>query len=160
MNIEEFKETLLDYYHGEILGEVVMEQLIKHFDEPARQAKLAVLLQLETETKARLRPHVLDLGLSLADDDKPREEALVMSQAFAGLSWDEVMAGMCEQLPPVIEHYRQVADEAPDEYRALAESMYVHEKSLLEFANAELNGERESSTKPVYDQLYYKLAAN
>ena len=68
MSSEEFKAGLNELYQGEIMGELVIEQMMTYFKEPAEQAKLAVLLQLETETKARLRPAVIELGLSLLAD--------------------------------------------------------------------------------------------
>ncbi|MEM1402100.1 MAG: hypothetical protein AAGG55_02110 [Pseudomonadota bacterium] len=159
MDVEEFKEVIVEYYQGELMGEAVMEQMIKHFDEPSHHAKLAVLLQLETETKARLRPAMMELGMKLTDEDASREEAQAIAQGFAGLTWDQAMNAMCEQLPPVIDHYKQVAENAPRDYRALAESMYVHEKSLLDFAAAEVRGDVERSIEPVYSQLHFKLPA-
>ena len=157
MNTEQFKSSLMEYYQGELLGEAAMEQLLEYFDEPAQQAKLAVLLQLETETKARLRPALLKLGLPLTMEDSSREEARTIAGAFADLSWDQAMAAMCEQLPSVVQQYREIADSAPEEYRELAESMVVHEQSLLDFATLEANGNSTHSLDAVTAQLHFKL---
>ena len=157
MSIEQFKNGLMEYYQGEILGEAVMEQFLRHFDEPLHQAKIAALLQLETETKARLRPALIELGLPLTADDNTREQAKAMAAMLADLNWDQVMAIMCEQLPVVVERYREVADCAPKKYRELSQSMVVHEQSLLDFAMFEASGERTRSLDGVIPQLHFKL---
>ncbi|MEM8660271.1 MAG: hypothetical protein AAGF35_05245 [Pseudomonadota bacterium] len=159
MKVEEFKDALVEYYQGELMGEAVIEQMIKNYDEPERHAKLAVLLQLETETKARLRPAMMELGMRLDEEDAPRAEARQIAEAFKSLSWEQAMGAMCEQLPPVIAHYRDIADKAPQAYRDLAESMFLHEKSLLDFAEMEVKGEIEHSIDVVSEQLHFKLPA-
>ena len=157
MTTEEFKAALVEYYHGEIMGEAVMEQMLKHFLEPEQHRRLAVLLQLETETKARLRPEMLAMGLKLDEEDIPREQGLAAAAALKDLTWKQAMGAMCEQLPPVVEHYRDLAERAPAPYRELAESMYVHEKSLLDFATMELKGDSIHSIDPVAAQLHFKV---
>ena len=57
------------FYQGEVLGEAVFAYHVKHEQSPEKRIKWATLLQLETETKARLRPFLMSLGLNVAQDD-------------------------------------------------------------------------------------------
>ena len=62
MTTDEFKACIVTYYQTEVLGEALFESLITKFQEPDHRYKIGSLLQLETETKARLRPTLLELG--------------------------------------------------------------------------------------------------
>ena len=157
MSTEGFKSDLRELYQGEVMGEVVIEELLRLFDAPAQQAKLGAILQLETETKARLRPAVLELGLPLFSEQETLEEAKAAAGALAGLDWSQVMSAMLEQLHPVIERYQEIADKAPDAYKELAQSMVVHEQALLDFATGEVRGESARSLDAVAAQLHFKL---
>ena len=59
-------EQLVEMYQGEVIGEVLFNAMLSLFPEPDHQYKSATMLQLETETKARLRPALLELGASLS----------------------------------------------------------------------------------------------
>lgn len=59
MTQDEFRECLVDYCQAEILAEAFFEAALRKFDEPTYRYKISSLLQLETETKARLRPAIL-----------------------------------------------------------------------------------------------------
>ena len=67
MYSEQFKKDLSELYQGEILGEVLFDQMLSYFQSPDKQYKLSLLLQLETETKARLRPTLVLLGIDLVE---------------------------------------------------------------------------------------------
>lgn len=159
MSSEEFKTGLNELYQGEIMGEAVIEQMLTYFKEPAEQAKLAVLLQLETETKARLRPAVMELGLPLLADPATLAEAKAAASFFADLDWNQAMEGFGSQLPPSVERFQEIADNAPDEYKELAQSMVVHEQALLDFSRLEASGQSESSLDGIIEQLHFKLSA-
>ena len=60
MTTDEFKACIVTYYQTEVLGEALFESLITKFQEPDYRYKIGSLLQLETETKARLRPAMLE----------------------------------------------------------------------------------------------------
>ena len=46
---QQFKKDLSELYQGEILGEVLFDQMLSYFQSPDKQYKLSLLLQLETE---------------------------------------------------------------------------------------------------------------
>ena len=61
MNDEAFQHGLIELYQGERVGEIILDQMLSLFTEPEMKYKIAVILQLETETKARLRPTLMKL---------------------------------------------------------------------------------------------------
>ena len=67
MSLDEFRRGLSEMYQGELVGEAFFSELTKRYEDPDQRYKLATLLQLETETAARLRPAVLELGLELRE---------------------------------------------------------------------------------------------
>ncbi len=157
MSTDTFKQGLMELYQGELLGEVVFEQLLDSFPQPELQHKLATLLQLETETKARLRPVLMAHGLPLTEQDNARDKGLQMAQALKDLTWEQMMSTIAKDLVPVVERYRQIAAAAPEPYRQIADAMVVHEQSLVDFATLELSGDSARSLDGVEAQLQYTL---
>ena len=51
-----FEAALIEFYNGELLGETVYSALYAAAKEKDEKRKWATLMQLETETKAWLRP--------------------------------------------------------------------------------------------------------
>jgi hypothetical protein len=157
MTIDTFKQGMVELYQGEVLGEVFFDQSLSYFDDPDKKYKFSVMLQLETETKARLRPAMMLLGLDLREQNKFRKIGLEMANAMKGLSWQDAMAMIRDVLKPVVARYKEIAADAPSEHQELAESMVVHEKSLFDFAELELAGEGKKSVDAIVAQLNNKL---
>ena len=159
MNIEAFKQGLVELYQGEILGEALFDQMLPYFEEPDRRYKISVMLQLETETKARLRPAMVLLGLDLSEQKAFRKMGLDMATGMKGLSWEETMVTIRDVVKPVVERYREIASYAPPEHRDLGESMVIHEKSISDFAELELAGEEKKSVDAIVAQLHNRLSS-
>jgi hypothetical protein len=122
------------------------------------------MLQLETETKARLRPAMVALGLSIQEDPAMREQALATASALAGASWIEKMTALNHELTTTfVPRFAEIAEHAHaagnQSHAELADSMVAHEAALLELTRRELNGEGCSSVEPVAMLLTYPLAA-
>ena len=62
-----------------------------------------------------------------------------------------------DAVKPVVERYREIAADAPSEYRELAESMVVHEQSICDFADLELAGGSKQSIDAIVAQLQNRL---
>lgn len=73
MTTDEFRDCLVDYYQTEVLGEAFFEALVGAFSDPDHAYKIGSLLQLETETKARLRPAIVQLGGSVEELEQSRQ---------------------------------------------------------------------------------------
>ncbi len=154
-----FRKDLLDLYQGEIIGEALFDRMLDFYDDPMKRYKVALMLQLETETKARLRPAMLELGVDLRELDESREAGLTMAASLADKPWADAMKILHEALVPFVERYTAIAASAPAQYRDLAQSMVRHETSLLRFAECESTGDSENSTADIIAQLQYPLPA-
>ena len=156
MSDEVFRQALVELYQGEIIGEVILDQMLSFFSEPEFKYKIAVLLQLETETKARLRPTLMRLGLEIAESDSSRELGLETAAKMRGKSWEETMWMLRNIVKPAVERYEEIAAEAPAEFQSIAQSMVIHEQSLYDFTELELAGDKENSLVSIIDQLEFK----
>ena len=157
MSREGFAKGLMEFYQGEVIGEVAFNRMLAQFTDPTHRYKVGVMLQLETETKARLRPPMIELGLDLAEAEASRRSGDELADALEGMSWGDAMVALREGLRPYVERYREIAAEAPAPYRELAESMVVHEESLFHFAELEIAGETEKSLDAIVAQLVFPL---
>ena len=157
MSLSEFKKGLSEEYQGEVIGEVLFSGLLQHFDSPRHRYKLTTLLQLETETKARLRPAALELGVELGELDESREKGHDFVKSCDGMDWKGLMAFLETAVEPYVKRYREIAEIAPPEYKKLADSMVVHEASIRTFARLETSGDTEHSLDAVIQQLKFPL---
>ena len=85
MSLQEYRSALEEQYQGEVAGETSICQLLKQFTSPRQQYLLGSMLQLETETKARLRPAAAKLGISLIESDSARASGEALADLVKGL---------------------------------------------------------------------------
>ena len=157
MSLAEFKKGLSEEYQGEVIGEVLFSGLLEHFDSPQHRFKLATLLQLETETKARLRPTALELGVELAELAESRKMGHDFLKSCEGMDWKGLMTHLETVVEPYVKRYSEIAEIAPPEYKDVADSMVVHEASIRTFARLEASGDTEHSLDDVIKQLKFPM---
>lgn len=157
MTSDAFKQGLSDMYQGEVIGEVALNEMLSWFDEPVKRYKIAVILQLESETKARLRPALMALGIDITEQEESRETGRQFAAALSGLEWKEAMAALRDGVRPYLDSYREIAAAAPAAWHEIAQSMVVHEQSLHDFAEMEAAGDTQHSLDAVNAQLAYPL---
>ena len=143
-------------YQGEIFGEVLFDKMLAFFEGPNEKYKIAVMLQLETETKARLRPALMRLGIDVAESEESRRIGLETAAGLKGKSWSDTMSSLGELVEPYIDHYKHFTAEAPMEFRPLAELMVEHEQLLLNFLQCEATGNGSHALDRIIDQLEHK----
>lgn len=159
MTAEAFQQGLMEMYQGEVIGEVAFNDMLQFLDDPQQRYKIAVALQLETETKARLRPALISLGLDPTETAASREAGRQFAAALKGLDWPQAMAAMRDGVKPYVDRYRDVEAMAPASHRELAHSMVVHEQSLYDFADLEAAGDAAASLDAIVAQLVFPLPA-
>ena len=157
MSLDEIKKGVMEMYQGEIIGEVATNRMLACFDDPEQRYKIAIILQLETETKARLRPVLLQLGLDPTELEESRQAGHEFADALDGLGWTDAMAQLQVGLKPFVGRYLEVETIAPADYRELAHSMVVHEQSIYRFAELEAAGGTSHSVDDMVVQLAYPL---
>jgi hypothetical protein len=158
MTREEYLSGINEFfYQGEVLGEAVFAYHVKHESDAQRRKKWAALLQLETETKARLRPFLQSLGLSVAQDDV----AARISEITAGFetkSWQQHMKEIDEITNFFLEKFRAIEAAAPaGPERETARAMVRHETAINNFAKCEMAGDAANSLADVMAELHWPL---
>jgi hypothetical protein len=155
MSNDAFIQGLNELYQGEVVGEAIFNSMLSLFDEPGLRYKIAVMFQLETETKARLRPTLMQLGMDITEQKASRDAGLSVAASLEGKDWNEVMLALREIVKPYVERYKEIAAGAPQEYQIVAESMAVHEESLYDFIEAELAGDGAQALADIVAQLHH-----
>jgi hypothetical protein len=143
-------------YQGEVLGEAILACYVSLEHNAERLYKWGTILQLETETKARLRPFLTRLGLSITQEDT-RERIADFAESFPSKSWTEHMKELAGITGFYLEKFRAIEGAAPDSEREVTHSMVVHEAAIKRFAELELAGDSANSLNDVIAQLQYPL---
>jgi len=157
-----FQEALKEFYTGEVLGETIYSALFEAATELHEKRKWATLLQLETETKAWLRPALLAHGVGVEEHAADRQMAISIAGQFLPLTWSEKMQKLKDIIEAqVLSTFQGFADAAAargeTEAEALCRYMVEHERAQAEFARSELAGDEASSLEPIRNLLKYRI---
>lgn len=145
-------------YQGEVLGEALLNCYCGLESDPIRKYKWGTVLQLESETKVRLRPFMTRLGLSIAQDDQSKSIA-ELAKGFASKSWRQHMEELVRVTDFYLGKFREIEAASPESERSVTHSMVVHEAAIKRFGELELAGDEKNSLNDVITQLKYPLAA-
>jgi hypothetical protein len=161
MNRDEYLAAINEFfYQGEVLGEAFFAYCVKHESDAERRYKWATLLQLETETKARLRPFLASLGLSVAQDDVT-ERIAEITAGFDSKSWQQHMTEIDEITGFFLDKFRAIEAASPaGREREMACAMVLHETAISNFAKRELAGDSTNSLTDIKAQLQWPLASH
>ena len=157
MSLDEFKAGISDQYQGEVTGEVAINCLLTKFRSPWQQYLLGTALQLETETKARLRPVLVELGVDIRETDEARQAGLALGEIVEALDWKPAMEMLSQAMKPYVDKYQEIADIAPPECREIAELMVEHERSIQQLFEQAALGAAQSEIDAVNKQLISPL---
>jgi hypothetical protein len=158
MNRTEFIALFADnVYQGEVWGEALFDAWMSLEKDPQRRRKLANLVQLETEMKAKLRPLAFRLGLDLAHRDFS-DKVKGAREFYGSSSWHDVIARLRDGTAKFIAIFEQLEAAASndDETRAMAD-MLVHERALHTFAVLEIEGKPAQSLEPIQRLLVHPI---
>jgi hypothetical protein len=145
-----------ELYESEILGETLFLALVQEAKTPRDRYHLGTLLQLESETKARLRPLLFKHSVSL---DEVADLSLVelAIDAYRDMSWQEFAALNVPVVEGFLARFQAIAELGDEADREILESMVRHEASILRWATMEREGDIDGSLDDVIAQLNYPL---
>jgi hypothetical protein len=156
VNTDAYPACIRDLYESEILGEAVFLALVAIARNPREKYQLGTLLQLETETKARLRPFLFRHGISL-DETMDLAGVAVVIEGYQALSWPEFAAANVPVVQGFLSRFEAILELGPAEDKRTLQSMVDHEGSILRWARMESDGITEGSLDDVIAQLQYPL---
>lgn len=145
-------------FDGEVMGERLLLALHADARSPREAEHFAAILQLETETKARLRPLLLKYGMSLAET-ADLEGIPARLAAYAHQSWRDYAAASASRLAPILRDYEIIAALGPPEDQPILQAVVRHEAALLEWARAEAASETDQSLAGIVALLCFPPAS-
>lgn len=110
MTESEYPACLRELLDSEIFGERVSLALLAVARNEREKFHFVTLLQLETETKARLRPLLYRHGISLAEP-VPTEEIAGVVQGYLESSWEDFAAANKAVVEGFLARFEEIARE-------------------------------------------------
>lgn len=156
MTTVDYPTCLRDLIESEIFGEAVSLALLEVAKTDRDRYHLATLLQLETETKARLRPLLYKYGVSLSEK-MPLEHVDGIVQGYLDGSWEDFATANIEVVNGFLSRFREIAAAGPDEDRDILESMVRHESAILRWFEMESQGDTKGSLDDILAELQYPI---
>lgn len=157
MSTYEYEQELVRRYQTEVMGEAYFNRLMSYFDAPDEKYKWAVMLQLETETKARVRSLMMNLGMDVTESEESRRTGISMAEEMRGKKWPDAISAFRDLALTLLEEEKEIAAKAPPEHRSYAESMISHGQCFFDFTELELSGKSQVSLAPIVELLEYKV---
>jgi hypothetical protein len=155
---DDYLTGLQTFYDGEVMGERLLLALHAVARSPRDADCFAAILQLETETKARLRPLLLKYGMSLAESaDLGGIPGRL--DGYASQTWRDYAAATAARLTKVLSDYEAIAALGPPEDRPILEAVVRHEAALLAWARAEAAGKSDQSLAAIVALLSFPPTA-
>ncbi len=151
-----YPQCVGELYRSEVLGEAVFVALLKCAKTDEQKYKFGTLLQLETETKARLRPLLAKYGLGFDEQDVSAPAASAAADFEAG-GWTSFVEGTLNVVHYFVGRFEQIELLGPPEDRETLHSMAVHERAIQDFLVAERDGKAKGSLQNVIAILQYPL---
>lgn len=155
---EEQRKGMMELFQGEVIGEALFDAMLHHCSDERERYVIGTMLQLETETKARLRQAAAQRGMDYAEDSKERDAGEALAKDLSTASWAEKMKALHDILNDTyVPRYKEIDEAAGPDDKELTAYMVIHETSLLEASKRELDGRKTDSVGTILPQLRYPL---
>jgi hypothetical protein len=156
VNESAYPACIRDLYESEIFGEAVFLALVEIAKNPREKYQLGTLLQLETETKARLRPFLFHHALSL-DETMDLAGVAVAVEGYQALNWPVFAAANIPVVQGFLSRFESILELGPTEDKRILQSMVNHEAAILRWVTMESESITDGSLDDVVAQLQYPL---
>jgi hypothetical protein len=154
-----YPQCTRELYESEILGESLFLALVEQAKSPRDRYHLGTLLQLESETKARLRPLLFKHGVSLSEETD-LSILDVAIKAYEEMTWQDYMGVNVPVVQEFLDKFKAIAEIGDADDKEILESMVTHEAAILRWATMESTGPKDDSLDDVTVQLKYPLPAS
>jgi len=152
----DYPGCLRELIESEIFGEAVSLALLEVVKNERERYHFTSLLQLETETKARLRPLLYKHKLPLSEDI-PLEHIKGIVYGYINSGWEDFAKANIGIVEGFLVRFKEIAAAGPDEDREILESMIRHESAILRWFEMESRGETKGSLDGILAELQYPV---
>ena len=136
-----YPQCIEELYQSEVLGEQAFLALLAVARNKRDKYHFGTLLQLESETKVRLRPFLQKYELDFVEAQAGGELVGGMVTAYTENSWLEFLASLKPLVEQFLARFQAIADAGPVEDQEILQSMVTHEQSFVEWIDKETDGE-------------------
>lgn len=157
MNSLSYPACIRELYESEILSEAASLALLDAAKNEYDRYRFGTLLQLETETKARLRPFLARHGIPLDERADLSSIAGIVGAYTATGSFREFAGAIMPVAQAFLSRFEEMARIGPAEDSDVLESMVRHEAAILEWFALESEGRSEGALGSLISQLQYPL---
>lgn len=154
----EYPACINELYQSEVLGEQAFLALMAVAKNEREKYHFGTFLQLESETKVRLRPFLQKYGMNFLEEPSSGEEVAAFVALYQQSTWGEFLAALKPMIDQFLVRFQEIADAGPTKDQDILQSMITHEKSFVHWIEKETAGE-EGSLDAAISQLQYPLAA-
>jgi len=154
----EYPACINELYQSEVLGEQAFLALMAAAKNDREKYHFGTFLQLESETKVRLRPFLQKYGMKFIEEPSSGEEVAGFVALYQQSTWLEFLAAFKPIADQFLARFQEIANAGPAEDQDVLQSMIKHEKSFVHWIEKETAGE-EGSLDAAISQLQYPLAA-
>lgn len=151
-----YPDCIRELYDSEIFGEAAALAILRVARNDLERYHFGTLLQLETETKARLRPFLAGYGIDLSEDiELPDMDEL--AQGYVNSAFTDFVAALRPSVEGFLARFEAIAALGPDEDRDVLRSMVRHESAILRWIQLAGSGEIDGSLDAMIAELQYPL---
>jgi hypothetical protein len=154
----EYPACIDELYQSEVLGEQAFLALIAVARNEREKYHFGTLLQLESETKVRLRPFLQKYGLAFVESQDGSEQVAGFVSVYLENSWLEFLAALKPLVDQFVARFQEIADAGPSEDQEVLQSMVTHEESFVHWIAKE-TAEEGGALDLAISQLQYPLPA-
>ena len=157
MNNPVYPAWIRELHESEVFGEALALALIDVAKNKRDHYHFGTLLQLETETKARLRPFLFNHGVPLNENIELDGIEAIVNAYKAMNNLQEFAAVIKPTVEDFLSRFEEIARICPEEDRDVTQSMVRHESAILKWLAMESEGESEGSLDEMISELRYPL---
>jgi hypothetical protein len=156
MSNADYPTCINELYQSEVFGEGAFLALMAVAKNEHEKHHFGAFLQMETETKARLRPLLLKYGLKLDEEQDISEKVAGLVAAYQANSWVDFLSGTKPVFEQFLARFKEIAAAGPAEDQVILRSMITHEEAFISWVDRETAGE-EGSLDAVNSQILNKI---
>jgi hypothetical protein len=158
MTENEYPACINELYQSEVLGEQAFLALMAVARNEREKYHFGTFLQLESETKVRLRPLLQRYDLDLVENLDSSEQISGFVALYEQSSWPDFLSALKPMIEQFLARFKEIADAGAAQDQLILDSMITHEESFIHWIDKELAGE-EGSLDAAIIQLQHPLAA-
>ena len=154
----EYPACINELYQSEVLGEQVFLALMAVARNEREKYHFGTFLQLESETKIRLRPLLQKYHIEFVEEPASGEQVGGFVALYKESSWFDFLGALQPLISQYLAQFQEIANAGPAEDQGILQSMITHEESFVHWIEKETAGE-EGSLDAAIGQLHYPLDA-